>query len=228
MYAYLSQSAALAFESTSQGFEIATVVFVGMILALVYTFVVMLRGAQGHPPRKRPAWAEFAIPLLSVIGLAVASYLAYIEVTSTKAVCGPVGDCNAVNTSSYARLFGVLPIGVMGMGGYIAILAAWLWGRLRSDKLADNAPALLFGMALFGTLFSIYLTYLELHVITAVCMWCVSSAVTMTIVMLLSIYPVRLKMAEALEESVELPPASPKQSQKTSKSQTGKRKGRKR
>ena len=39
-------------------------------------------------------------------------------------------------------------------------------------------------MALFGTIFSIYLTYLELFVIYAVCIWCISSAIIITLLLL--------------------------------------------
>jgi uncharacterized membrane protein len=91
-----------------------------------------------------------------------------------------------VQTSSYAKLFGVLPVGVLGLIGYVAILAAWLWGRFRSDRLADYAPLGVLGMTAFGVLFSVYLTYLELFVIYAVCMWCLASAVIMTLLMLLA------------------------------------------
>jgi len=136
-----------------------------------------------------------------MIGMGVAIYLTYIEITSTEAICGPVGNCNAVNSSPYAKLFGILPVGLLGVGGYISILAVWLWRRFRSDRLADSMLVLLFGLTLFGTLFSIYLTYLELYVILAVCMWCVSSAVIMTILMLLSINPALQEIAETEEDN---------------------------
>ena len=42
------------------------------------------------------------------------------------------------------------------------------------------------GMAFFGVLFSIYLTFLEPFVIGATCMWCISSAVIQTIIFLAS------------------------------------------
>lgn len=50
-------------------------------------------------------------------------------------------------------------IGVLGAVGCVLILlAAWLWGRLRSDRLADYAPPAIFGVALLGVLFLLYLT----------------------------------------------------------------------
>lgn len=171
------------------GFTLAIGVMVGMVAALVYTSGAVAGGFQGLLPRPVPGWLELAVPLLALTGLGVAGYLAYVETQAVPAICGPVGDCNAVQSSPYARLFGVLPVGVLGAVGYLAILAVWLWGRLRADWLARYAPLAVFGMALFGTLFSLYLTYLEPFVIRAVCAWCLTSAVIMTLLMVLSIGP---------------------------------------
>ena len=58
------------------------------------------------------------VPVLVLIGVGVASYLSYIEISHVEAACGPVGDCNTVNQSKYATLFGFLPVGVLGLIGY--------------------------------------------------------------------------------------------------------------
>ena len=99
------------------------------------------------------------------------------------AVCGPIGDCNTVQQSPYAMLFGVIPIGALGIVGYAAMLVAWgtlQWGQGQIRRLAAAA---LVGMALFGTLFSIYLTFLEPFVIGASCMWCLTSGLSITLVL---------------------------------------------
>jgi uncharacterized membrane protein len=119
--------------------------------------------------------------------LGVAIYLTYVEAYGVKPVCGPVGDCGAVQSSPYAKIWGILPVGLLGAAGYIGILAAWFAGRQRWGWLSKYAPVALFGMALFGTVFSIYLTYLELFVIYAVCIWCVSSAIIITLILLFSL-----------------------------------------
>jgi uncharacterized membrane protein len=119
----------------------------------------------------------------------VAGYLAYVEIRDVPAVCGPVGDCNAVQNSPYALLLGFLPVGLLGVLGYVVILVAWLWARLNWGGLARWATMALFGLTLFGTLFSLYLTCLEVFVIRAVCSWCLTSAVLMTLLLLLSIRP---------------------------------------
>jgi uncharacterized membrane protein len=179
-------------QPTPNGFGLAIGIMVGMVVALAYTGVVTLQGLNNPPSRPAAVWSDRVIPLLAIIGLGVAAYLAYVETQAIAAVCGPVGDCNAVQSSPYAKLFGVLPVGVLGAAGYIAILAVWLWGRFGSGRLADYAPPAIYGMALFGVLFSLYLTYLEPFVIGAVCIWCLTSAVIITLLMLLALKPAML------------------------------------
>ncbi len=176
-------------EGFSRGFELAIAVLIGMILAVIYVFIQIIRVMQGAPVRSSSRWRDGALIVLSVLGMAIAAYLAYVETQAVAAFCGPVGDCNTVQSSPYAKLFGVLPVGVLGVIGYIAILVVWFWGRWGSGKFSAYAPLFVLAMTLFGVLFSIYLTYLEPFVIGAVCMWCVSSAIIMTLLMLLSLRP---------------------------------------
>ncbi|HRN68589.1 MAG TPA: vitamin K epoxide reductase family protein [Promineifilum sp.] len=156
----------------------AFVVLVSLSLALIVVGVLLAMARRGSATPPTGGWVSWAIPVLALIGLAVAAYLAYIETQAAEAVCGPVGDCNAVQSSSYARVFGI-PVGIIGIAGYLGILGAWVWGR------SGNATArlLLLGMAAFGVAASIYLTWLELFVIEAVCMWCLSSAVIMGLIL---------------------------------------------
>jgi uncharacterized membrane protein len=172
----------------SNGFALAMAIMIGMVAALVFVGAMWVRswksGFASAPSQS--AWMEAAMLVLIAVGLGVAGYLTYVETQSVAPVCGPVGDCESVQTSEYSRLFGILPVGLFGMMGYVAILVAWLWGHFRSDRLADYAPLGIHGMTIFGALFSLYLTFLEPFVIKAVCMWCLSSAVVMTLLMLLS------------------------------------------
>jgi uncharacterized membrane protein len=179
-------------QAQSSGMALAAVVMALLLLVLIYTVVTFARVWSRDTPvavPSSPAWLDVLTPALSVVGLGVASYLTYVDTQGVPAVCGPVGDCNTVQASSYAILFGVLPVGLLGVAGYVAILAAWLWGHYRSDRLADYVPLAILAMTVFGVLFSIYLTFLELFVIHAVCVWCLSSAVIMALLMLLSVSP---------------------------------------
>jgi uncharacterized membrane protein len=187
-------------ETAFSGYWLGWAVMVVLGLAIVQVILAMLRAFQGKPLAAFKGWLDLAIPILAVIGLGVALYLTYVETTQALAICGPVGDCNTVQSSPYARLFGFLPVGLLGALGYIAMLAAWGWQHWRSDKLAKLAGPALFGMALFGTVFSIYLTYLELFVIHAVCIWCLSSAVIMALLTLLTLPPATQWLAVSDED----------------------------
>ena len=169
------------------GNGLAIVVLIGMIFTIL-SGVLLFRRIRAWPLTHAWGWM---IPILCLIGLGVAGYLAYVETTLVQAVCGPVGDCNTVQQSEYARLLGILPIGILGLTGYVAILLAWFVGRYTSPPLAAYASFGLLGMTTFGLLFSIYLTFLEPFVIGATCAWCLTSAILMTALFWLSLAPGR-------------------------------------
>ena len=187
-------------ESNFSGYWLGWAVMIGSWLALALVILAIVRAFRGKPMADFKGWLDLAVPILSVIGLGVAIYLTYVETTQAMAICGPVGDCNTVQNSPYAKLFGFLPVGLLGALGYIAILAAWAWRHFRTDRLAAMAGPALFGMGLFGTVFSIFLTYLELFVIHAVCIWCLSSAVIMALLMLLTLPPATQWLAVSDED----------------------------
>jgi uncharacterized membrane protein len=177
------------------GNALAIVVSIGMVLVMGYTVFTWRR--LDLPPSSK--LGERLIPVLSLLGLGMASYLAYVETQQVAAVCGPVGDCNTVQQSEYALLFGILQIGVFGVIGYIAILLVWLIGRHGRGPVAELAPAVLLAMTMFGTLFSIYLTFLEPFVIGATCAWCLTSAIVMTALLWLSLAPGKRAISNLLQ-----------------------------
>lgn len=157
-----------------------------MLLALVYAAVRLWPAWQGlFGPGQ--TWAAAAssplIPALAALGLGVSAYLAYVEITHVAAVCGPVGECNAVQSSQYAQIAGI-PVAVLGLVNYVAVIVLWAVQRSSTGRWARPAALALLALAAFGVLFSIYLTLLELFVIHAVCMWCLSSAVIATLILL--------------------------------------------
>lgn len=167
------------------------------ILVLVGLLVTIYRGIRVL--RMRTVWKRTIrpsawIPVLCAAGMVVAGYLSFVETAQVTAVCGPVGDCNTVQQSEYARLFGILPIGVLGLVGYLAILAAWWLANFGPEKFQNWAAFGLVGMALFGVLFSTYLTFLEPFVIGASCAWCLTSAVIMILLFWLSLEPGKAAM----------------------------------
>ncbi len=129
----------------------------------------------------------YATALVALIGLGIAAYLTYIHYAGLKPLCLASGGCERVQSSRYAELAGV-PVAVLGLVGYAAILAS---------LAAPAETGLLAGafVALVGFGFSAYLTYAELFKIHAICQWCVASAVLMTILAVLT--TVRLLRADA-------------------------------
>jgi len=114
--------------------------------------------------------------VLALAGIGIASYLTTVHYAGQPIVCSGVGDCERVNQSTYASLAGV-PVALLGGLAYASLLAlvgaAWLrrWA----------APlALAWAIALAGFAFSMYLTYIELAILDAACVYCVASASIMT------------------------------------------------
>jgi uncharacterized membrane protein len=113
---------------------------------------------------------------LAVAGIGVATYIAIAEAGGSSPVCLAGGEgCATVAASDYSELAGV-NVAVMGIVGYVAIAAATL---VRGD--AGRFAGFLLALAGFG--FSVYLTYLELFVIDAICQWCLASAILMTLLL---------------------------------------------
>ena len=110
--------------------------------------------------------------VLAATGLLISAYLTWVHYARAAPVCvGGSGGCETVQSSRYAAILGV-PVSVVGLGGYASLLfSAMLRGEV--------GVYLGFLIALVGTLFSAYLTYLEVFVIHAVCQWCVASATVM-------------------------------------------------
>jgi len=119
------------------------------------------------------------------LGALVAGYLTYIKLAHVEAICSGVGNCEAVNSSAYSQIAGI-PIAAFGLAAYLAILAILTWEK-RVSWLENYGLLAIFGLALTGTLYSAYLTYVELFVIHAVCPYCVSSAVLITGLLILSV-----------------------------------------
>jgi len=124
------------------------------------------------------------VPWVIFAGLLVAGYMSYVEVGQVEAVCGMVGNCNAVQGSEYASVLGV-PVGVLGLLGYGLMLAAWAFS-LRGAWLNQAKLALLMLLA-FGAAFSAYLTFLEPFVIGSSCAWCLTSALVVLSILWLSV-----------------------------------------
>lgn len=163
------------------------------LTATIITFIVLITALLALFITRQTL---YVMPLVVIAGIAVALYLAMIELTHDAAACGMVGDCNTVQQSPYAYLFGVIPIGVIGVVGYIAILGAYV----ATQRRLSGADMLLKVFLVIGVTFSIYLTFLEPFVIGATCLWCLLNSTLM--VTLLWLYQ---PAAQSTSNSVPLP-----------------------
>jgi len=117
------------------------------------------------------------LAVLDVAGLAIAGYLAVVELGGGVPVCGPLHGCEEVARSEYSRIGGV-PVAVFGVGLSLVLLTlALAWWR-------TNLYALLlahYGLSLAGVLFEAYFLYLEVFVIGAICVWCTSYGLSLVL-----------------------------------------------
>jgi uncharacterized membrane protein len=123
--------------------------------------------------------------VLAIIGLVDSVYLTWVKLANRYALCGPIGDCESVNSSRYSEIGGV-PIALLGAGAYVVLILLLIL-ESRGGFWKEYAPYLVLGITLVGTIYSIYLTYLEIAVIHAICPYCVVSAVVIFLLFGLSI-----------------------------------------
>ena len=173
-----SQSLTEKFMRDPVGNTISTLFFLGMGASVIFLVWSYLSGSIPYGP-----WPRWILPVLIAIGIAVSGYMTYVEFTQNEAVCGPIGDCNAVQSSVYAYVFGVIPVAVLGLLGYLGMAAALAISYLSKGDRSQNAAHVLWWLALFGVAFSTYLTYLEPFVIGATCAWCLASAASVTAIL---------------------------------------------
>jgi uncharacterized membrane protein len=123
------------------------------------------------------------IALLALAGIAVSSVsLVHHYAKSKSSYCdfGETFNCDMVNRSVYSTVMGI-PVALIGVGGYLALLALVTVYRAKAE-----APAMLFTGALAGFAFALYLTYIEAFVLAVWCILCLSSLTIIFAITLLS------------------------------------------
>jgi uncharacterized membrane protein len=131
-----------------------------------------------------------AAAALSLIGLFVAAYLWLYKLGRIGSMMCGTGGCETVQFSRWSSFAGVdvALIGLLGYAGLLLLALASLQPRLAADRRPVQLLAVLSGI---GVAFAIYLTYLEVFVIHAICRWCVGSAVIISGIFLVSLLDLR-------------------------------------
>jgi len=136
---------------------------------------------------------RMAVALLALGGLLLSVYLTMYHAGMVGALaCGGEGSCERVQLGPWGQLMGI-PVAAYGIGGYLALLVIALAGlqpRFEHSLAPTRLLALVSGG---GVAFTLYLKYLELFVIHAVCRWCVVSAVLIGAIFLISLLSLRTR-----------------------------------
>jgi len=115
------------------------------------------------------------LAVLDTIGLIVAGYLTVVELSGGLPTCGPIKGCEEVALSEYAHI-GPIPVAVFGVVLSLVLLAlALAWWKTDIYGLLLGHYAL----SLVGVLFDGYFLYLQVFVIEAICIWCVTYEVSL-------------------------------------------------
>ena len=130
-------------------------------------------------------WLYRASVALVILGLLVSIYMTVYKVLNADAMCLGSGDCSTVNASRYSEVNGI-PVAVFGVLGYAAILAT-LYFENRNRFFKQNSTLMIFGMALTGFLFTVWLIYVEFALLKALCPFCVTSQTAMTIIFMIAV-----------------------------------------
>jgi len=128
--------------------------------------------------------------LLTAIGIFVAGYLSYLKLAEAPAVCVESGpfNCNVVLNSQYSELFGI-PIAWLGLAVY-GLIGLGLGLERRVDFLRSYGILLIFGLSLFAWLFSLWLVYVQVFLLEALCPWCLTHEANFTLLFFTVLYRV--------------------------------------
>ncbi|MDQ2929714.1 MAG: vitamin K epoxide reductase [Gemmatimonadota bacterium] len=122
------------------------------------------------------------VVLLAVVGVGIALYLTLYKVGVIGVLSCSIGSCETVNTSKWSVLFGI-PIAAWGLAAYVALLALAVVGSSEARGASVPIAKMIVALATWSVLCSAWLTYLELFVIHAICIWCVTSAVLWVVIL---------------------------------------------
>lgn len=114
---------------------------------------------------------------LSALGVLDASYLTIQHYSRDPFVCPIFGGCDEVTNSIYSEIFGI-PIALFGALYYFSIFIFSLVAYLSDNK---NLLHIISGFTVFGLITSVYLMFIMIVVIKAICFYCVVSALTSTL-----------------------------------------------
>jgi uncharacterized membrane protein len=137
------------------------------------------------------------VAALALAGIFISIYLTLYKLGVVGELSCSIGSCETVNTSRWSVFLG-LPVAAWGLLFYLDVFGVALLGTMPRWENEPVISIVLVAQATVGVLFSAWLTYLELAVIQAICIWCVTSAVIVLVILLVSVADWRELRAEPL------------------------------
>lgn len=151
-------------------------------------------GPGVEPVSEAPPLNRMVVAVLSLMGIFLAFYLLAHNLGWTGPIQCGVGDCGTVQSSRFAYV-GPVPVSGIGLAGYTVLFTLAVAGLHPARRRSPVIAFLLVGGATIGVAFSAWLTYLEAAVINAWCMYCVMSAILITLIFLATLPEVRRAVA---------------------------------
>ena len=130
-------------------------------------------------------WLVRALYALLFVGFAVGIYMTVFSVTGNEDMCLGSGACSTVTSSPYSVINGI-PVPVIGLVGNLALLAV-LFFETRNSFLQQNGTLIFFGFALAGFAFVLWLIYVEIFLLKALCPFCVTAQTVMVLTFIIAV-----------------------------------------
>jgi len=142
------------------------------------------------------------VAALALAGIFISLYLTLYKLGVIGELTCSIGSCETVNTSKWST-FLHLPVAGWGLLFYSEVFLISLVGTLPRFENEPLVSILLVAEAGIGVLFSAWLTFLELAVIHAICIWCVTSAGIVVAILIVAIADLREVRASPEVENTE-------------------------
>jgi uncharacterized membrane protein len=130
------------------------------------------------------------VAALALAGIFISLYLTLYKLGVIGELNCSIGSCETVNTSRWSTFLG-LPVAAWGLLFYLDVFGVAILGTMPRWEEQPVISIALVAQAAIGVLFSAWLTYVELAVIHAICIWCVTSAVIVVVILVVSVADLR-------------------------------------
>lgn len=125
-----------------------------------------------------------AILALCLAGILMLSYLLVLHYFDTPSVCNinKSFNCEVANKSTYSEFFGV-PLSAIGIGYFVAVLIFLKFGR--------GFLPYMFLLSASAVPPCVYLTYVQIHILGSICLFCELTKVAIYSILILSLVNAR-------------------------------------